>query len=511
MTENASPPKPSHGPGFVRSAQRGRRIIVVSGAKGGVGKTVFAANLALYLATIGRRVVLVDADSVGANAHTILGCERPKPSPHDELGAEVETAVPGLKLLRAGLDRPATGGHRAMRRSRLIDGIKTLDTEYVVVDAGAGTVTTLIDFYLSADLAVYLTLPEPTAIENTYRFLRGAYSRLLRARMPTHEARKELFEHVRELGGAPFPLDLVRHLERAKSPLLPLAKKTMDTFIPRVVMNQCRVRADLELGDEMQSAVYRRFGLGIDYLGHIELDDTVWSCVRNRRPVLVESPGTKASKAIEKIARRLLAIDAGKERDFSFRRVPFESHHDMLEVDRGATDEEVRRAYKRAKEIYATDSLACYALFDAKEMSALRVRLDEAYDVLLDPQRRRPYEMSVFPELPDQALPPSSRPAHTEPLPPAPEISPDTDFNGALLKAVRESRGLELKEISARTKIGTMYLKAIEEDDFPMLPAPVYVRGFVAEFAKALSLDAEQVCRSYVRRYIRHVEEKSKV
>nr|MBP7682643.1 ParA family protein [Deltaproteobacteria bacterium] len=50
-------------------AQRPLRLIAVSGSKGGVGKSLLAANLGLYLATIGRRVVVVDADPCGATLH----------------------------------------------------------------------------------------------------------------------------------------------------------------------------------------------------------------------------------------------------------------------------------------------------------------------------------------------------------------------------------------------------------------------------------------------------------
>ncbi len=72
--------------------------------------------------------------------------------------------------------------------------------------------------------------------------------------------------------------------------------------------------------------------------------------------------------------------------------------------------------------------------------------------------------------------------------------------DGSLLRAVRESQGLELKQIARRTRINLAYLEAIESDDFAALPAMVYVRGFVAEIAKCLRLDPIQVAHTYVRR-----------
>jgi flagellar biosynthesis protein FlhG len=485
-------------------------VLAVSGAKGGVGKTLFAANLALYLATIGRRVLLVDADAGGANAHTMLGVDRPRGTGlPPEFGPVVDTPVPNLRLMRAGLDRPATGGSRSVRRSRLLERLRTAegDHEFVVVDLGAGTESTIVDFYLGADLGVFVTLPEPTAVENTYRFLRAAFARRLRGAAPTREDRLSLLSSMAELGGTPPPVDLLERLAARGDPLAPLVEAEMGRFVPRLVLNQTRVRADLELGDAMRSVTYRRFGLELDYLGHIDFDDTVWSCVRSRRPLLVESPGTKASKSIEKISRRLLAVDGAKARARPLRTAPRGTHHDLLEVDRGATDEEIRRAYKRAKEVYDPAGIACYGSFDAAEIERLRVRLQEAHDVLLDPARRKPYELSVFsePAAPEQVAVDEDAAA---PLPPAPEITPDTELTGAVLRAVRESMGLDLRDISARTKIGVPYLRAIEADDFASLPALVYVRGFVSEVAKVLRLDREQASRTYVRRYRRFLEER---
>ncbi len=83
------------------------RIIAVGGGKGGVGKSVIAANLSIALAQSGRRVILVDGDLGAANQHTLFGIERPGPTLEalftrqitslDE--ALLRTPVAGLRLL----------------------------------------------------------------------------------------------------------------------------------------------------------------------------------------------------------------------------------------------------------------------------------------------------------------------------------------------------------------------------------------------------------------------------
>lgn len=484
------------------------KILSVTGAKGGAGKSVIAANMAVYLASIGRKVVLVDADVVGANLHTMLDVRRPAwAGRRHASGSMLETAVPNLRTLHAGVDEPAAGQSRRTRRAQLRTRLRQLDADFVVVDVGAGLSSTLIDFHLLADMAVYATLPEPTAIDNTYRFLRHAFVRFLRRQVTDPDTRRELVRHIRDMGGSPSPLDLWRRFEDDGDPLADVVREWIEVFNPCLILNQTRLRSDLELGEAVRSAGVRRLGVRIQYLGYIDYDDTVWSCVRNRRSLLIESPGSKSSKSIEKITRRLLAIGASRG-PIAWRTVPPESHHDLLEVERGATDEEVRRAYKRVREIYRPDSLCCYGLFEPPELERLQARLEEAFDVLLDPARRRPYELSVFPSEVEPGEGTPDRQSLPAPRPPPPELTPHTDFTGSLLQAVRQSKGVRLHDISRRTKVGLTYLEAIENEDFTLLPAPVYVQGFVAEMAKCLDLDSVQVSRTYVKRYRRFLGER---
>jgi hypothetical protein len=86
------------------------------------------------------------------------------------------------------------------------------------------------------------------------------------------------------------------------------------------------------------------------------------------------------------------------------------------------------------------------------------------------------------------------------PRPPEPDIGPTTDFSGALLKQLREARGIDLQSISQRTKITVAHLRAIEEETLKALPAVVYVRGFLVEYARFLRLDVNRVLGTYLAR-----------
>jgi cytoskeletal protein RodZ len=69
---------------------------------------------------------------------------------------------------------------------------------------------------------------------------------------------------------------------------------------------------------------------------------------------------------------------------------------------------------------------------------------------------------------------------------------------GEALKRVREARGLSLKDLEAKTKIGHWHLEAIEREKYAGLPAQVYLRGFLMSLARELKLDPVRVSKSYL-------------
>ena len=68
---------PARFEGGAPGGARARRIIVVGGGRGGVGKTLLAVNLGVYFAQLGRDVVVCDADPFGSNLHAVLGLDSP--------------------------------------------------------------------------------------------------------------------------------------------------------------------------------------------------------------------------------------------------------------------------------------------------------------------------------------------------------------------------------------------------------------------------------------------------
>lgn len=77
-----------------------------------------------------------------------------------------------------------------------------------------------------------------------------------------------------------------------------------------------------------------------------------------------------------------------------------------------------------------------------------------------------------------------------------PPATPGPSF-GEELRKEREIRGISLAEIAEATKVSKRFLGAIEKDDFDTLPAPVFTRGFVREYARYLGLNAEEMVTRY--------------
>src|SRR5689334_12572363 len=131
MTIPSSPPPSVPPPSANVAPPLGvKHVIAVGGGRGGVGKSVVAVNLAVYLAQLGRKVLLIDADPSGAELHTALGLgplsslpsgpssgARPSEESDEDDLTSVPTQVPGLSLVpqryRVGSTVPIRPGRKA--------------------------------------------------------------------------------------------------------------------------------------------------------------------------------------------------------------------------------------------------------------------------------------------------------------------------------------------------------------------------------------------------------------
>ncbi len=169
--------------------------------------------------------------------------------------------------------------------------------------------------------------------------------------------------------------------------------------------------------------------------------------------------------------------------------------YSVLGLEPRASREQVERAYRFCTELYGEGSLATYSLVDPTDAEEHRLRVREAYEVLVDEERRRAYDEGQGFLPPDSPVLPFRVPASSRGAEPLPAV-----LTGPELRRLREARGLSLRHIAAVTKIGLRFLEYIEEDRFAFLPAPVYLRGFLQEYARLVGIDPRRAADAYMNR-----------
>ncbi len=310
-------PRPLPTPLPTRAWSRPRRIVAIGGGKGGIGKSLISANLGIELARRGKKVVLVDADLGGANLHTTLGVEVPKRTLSDFVERRVHsmedvitpTGVENLGLVSGALDHLDAANPRYAQKMRLLRHVQALDVDFALLDLGAGTHTNVLDFFLVADHGLLVLVPEPTAVENAYRFVKAAFWRRMRnvAQVFGYEP---LLRSLMSTATFRSPVELVQTISERDPEAGATLARQLASFRPRLVVNQVRTPQDADIGSAIVGAWRKYFGLEMDYLGCIAYDDEMWKAVRARRPLLVARPDVPAARAFAGIVDGLLAVDA---------------------------------------------------------------------------------------------------------------------------------------------------------------------------------------------------------
>lgn len=285
-------------------------LISVASGKGGVGKSVVAANLALALAKTERRVVLADLDVGGADAHIMFGELNPSVTLTDFLEKRVnrleEVAIPvtfhpNLRLIAGTGETLATANMAHARKKRLMKHFQNLDADVVVLDIGAGTNYHALDFFLMADIHVAVATPDPTSVLDLYRFIKLAVIRrvlsyfLSRSPMPEVLANRDFtsMEEVMEVAGATD--DEGREV----------AATALESLQPGLVINRSSSHAQVNVL-YLRKILHQYVGGDLRLLGEIPEDPTVTQAVRKFLPVIEAAPTSDAAKG-------LLAVSAAVE------------------------------------------------------------------------------------------------------------------------------------------------------------------------------------------------------
>lgn len=240
------------------------RIIAITSGKGGVGKTNIAANFAYIFSKMGKRVLLLDADTGLANIDVILGIT-PKYSLFHVLHgektlSEVTVQGPGgIKIL------PATSGIQEMaelsRDQKLIlleelDGLSE-SLDFMFIDTAAGIAGNVMYFNMVAKEIVVVVSPEPTSLTDAYALIKLLYRGYATKRFM-------------------LLVNMVTSSNEAKEVYRRLSNAT-DHFL----------------------------NLSVEYLGYILRDKTVYEAVKQQSVLVELAPHSKASKCLFAVAEKL--------------------------------------------------------------------------------------------------------------------------------------------------------------------------------------------------------------
>ena len=293
-----------------------KQIWAVGGGKGGVGKSLISSSLAYTLAKMGITTLVVDLDLGGANLHTVLGQSPPDRSLSDFLNGNlntleecvVDTTFANLKMITGAKDDVNITELTEEKKSHLLEEIKKLNYQFVILDLGAGTSRYTLDFFNLAQVGIITALPEPTSIENAYRFLKSCYYHRIRNNpvlapvLPLIEAAMTANNKL----GIQSPTDLLNEINFQNPELALELKKQIREFKPKIIMNQTRSQTDVDVGFSMKSVAKKYFGIDLDYLGYLEYEPNVWQSVRRMRPILAEYPHSRIAVHMDRICNYLL-------------------------------------------------------------------------------------------------------------------------------------------------------------------------------------------------------------
>lgn len=292
-----------------------KMIWTIGGGKGGSGKSFITANIGICLAKLGVRVILIDADLGGANLHTFLGISPPTLSLSDFIQKRVlhlhevliPTAIPNLQLLSGAQDLLNAADAKSAQKRKLLGAIHRLEGDYILVDLGGGNALSVLDFFLVSDGGILVVTPEPTSIENSYRFLKSAFYRRLKGTVSSHAAKALIdgaMDRKNEMG-IQNPYDLIEAVKRVSEEDAQRMTEEVKVFRPNLILNQVRTKKDVEIGFSIRTACKKYFGIHLHYLGYIVYDQDVSHSVRKRRPLVLENPRSKAAQCVSEIASKL--------------------------------------------------------------------------------------------------------------------------------------------------------------------------------------------------------------
>jgi flagellar biosynthesis protein FlhG len=297
------------------------QIIPIASGKGGVGKSLLAANLAVALGQSGKSVVCADLDLGASNLHLMLGLSSVKKG----IGTFVKgfhggikdivlpTAYPGVRIVPGDAEIPGLANLTVTQKRRLLEELQTIDCDFLMLDLGAGSGLNVVDFFLQAPRGVLVAAPMLTSTLGVYLFCKNALfrmlSRLIKRNSKSYDYMKRLEKeaHDQQKFNLPELLKKIKHLDAA---VYEAYREKLARFSPRIVLNLLENEKDVVFGERLRRSLSDFLGMTVEHLGVIYRDPLQDTALNSRIPLIVYKPQAVLSQAVFRIAEKILDAPA---------------------------------------------------------------------------------------------------------------------------------------------------------------------------------------------------------
>lgn len=293
------------------------QIIPIASGKGGVGKSLLAANLAISLGQQGKTVVLVDLDLGASNLHLVIG-QTPTANSLGSWFTEKsnfkdiiqQTDYQNVSFIAGDSQIPDLTSLKYSQKVKLMRNLKNINTDYVILDLGAGTHQFILDMFLLSPQGIIVSAPAVTATLNAYLFLKNACFRLLYTTFKKGTPGREFIDNLKKDSKALQKLyipQLVEQLSKVDSDTTKIFVSRMQQFRPRLVMNMIDDPKDAERAVRIKNSCNQYLGLEIEYLGLMFRDAFQNKALSSQLPVVVYKPQSVLGQGIYRIADKIIA------------------------------------------------------------------------------------------------------------------------------------------------------------------------------------------------------------
>jgi flagellar biosynthesis protein FlhG len=304
-------------------------IIPIASGKGGVGKSLIAANLGIELARAGHSVVLADLDFGGSNLHLILGVPGTAEgigtflnNPEREFKQVIHpTDQKGLFFVPGENELPGLANLTAGQKRKLISRLRSVDSDFLILDLGAGTSFNVMDFYLLSGTGIVVTTPTPTAMVNAYLCIKNALFRLLTTTIKrgsqADEVFKELAKDTARMQRAFLP-EIVSRIADVDPEAIENYRSSAARFRPRIVMNMIDDPKDAEKVTKLRASCRQYLKIDVEQLGVLSRDELQDVSLSSRLPIVLYKPRSVLAQGLKRLAARISELAADDKEDLEW-------------------------------------------------------------------------------------------------------------------------------------------------------------------------------------------------